>query len=82
MPQADRAADEIRTRGFTIIERALSAGEVAELAAGVDRVLAALATPFGANEFLGFRTRRVFNLLARDALFEGLPMHAALLPLA
>ena len=39
-----------------------------------------LAVPFGANDFLGTRTRRLFNLLARDRRFEAVPVHEAVLP--
>jgi ectoine hydroxylase-related dioxygenase (phytanoyl-CoA dioxygenase family) len=77
---AEARADAIRRDGFAIVPRALAPEEVAELVAAVDRVLRDLAIPFGANEFLGFRTRRVFNLLGRDPLFERLPVHPALLP--
>jgi ectoine hydroxylase-related dioxygenase (phytanoyl-CoA dioxygenase family) len=77
---ADSAADAIRTRGYALLPSALAAGEVAELVGALDRVIREIAAPFGANEFLGFRTRRVFNLLARDPIFERLPVHAALLP--
>jgi ectoine hydroxylase-related dioxygenase (phytanoyl-CoA dioxygenase family) len=37
--------------------------------------------PFGTNAFLGLRTRRIFNLLARDPLFARVPLHPAVLPL-
>jgi ectoine hydroxylase-related dioxygenase (phytanoyl-CoA dioxygenase family) len=73
-------ADAIREDGFAVVENALTAEEVAALTSAVDRTLREREIPFGANEFLGFRTRRVFNLLARDAVFERLPVHAALLP--
>jgi len=75
-------ADLVRTHGYAIVRGALSAHEVAALSSAVDRALADFAIPFGTNEFLGFRTRRVFNLLARSEAFEALPVHAALLPLA
>jgi ectoine hydroxylase-related dioxygenase (phytanoyl-CoA dioxygenase family) len=78
---ASVAADAIRTRGFALLPNALSPREVAELTGAIDRVIAELAIPFGANEFLGFRTRRVFNLLARDVAFERLPVHETLLPM-
>src|SRR5262249_21361965 len=35
---------------------------------------------FGANDFLGTRTRRLFNLLARAPLFARVPVHDAVLP--
>jgi ectoine hydroxylase-related dioxygenase (phytanoyl-CoA dioxygenase family) len=77
---ADAAAEAIRTRGCALLGSALGAREVAELSDAVDRALAGLAIPFGTNEFLGFRTRRIFNLLARDECFERLPVHGSLLP--
>ena len=39
-----------------------------------------LTIPFGANRFLGKHTRRIFNLLARDVLFETTPVFARSLP--
>jgi ectoine hydroxylase-related dioxygenase (phytanoyl-CoA dioxygenase family) len=39
-----------------------------------------LDVPFGSNVFLGEHTRRIFNLLARDPLFEKVPVHDAVLP--
>jgi ectoine hydroxylase-related dioxygenase (phytanoyl-CoA dioxygenase family) len=81
MTDSADAADAIRTRGFALLPTALTPSEVAEYTAAIDRVIAELAIPFGTNEFLGFRTRRVFNLLARDEVFERLPLHGALLPI-
>ena len=78
---AESHAESIRTRGFAILEGALAPDSVAGLTAAIDRVIAERAIPFGANEFLGFRTRRVFSLLARDEVFERVPVHDALLPL-
>jgi len=81
MTDPAQTADAIRTRGFALVPNAIPASEVSELSAAIDRVIAGLQVPFGANEFLGFRTRRVFSLLARDAIFERLPVNAALLPI-
>lgn len=77
---AEAAAEAIRSHGFVLLPDVLGAREVAELTAAVDRAMVELAIPFGANEFLGFRTRRIFNLLARDPCFEQLPVHSAFLP--
>jgi hypothetical protein len=77
---ADAAASAIRSQGHALLPNVLAASEVADLTRALDRVITDLAIPFGANEFLGFRTRRVFNLLARDVRFEPLPVHPALLP--
>ncbi len=69
------------TRGFTILERAVEPALVTALTAAIDRAMIEHAIPFGANEFLGFRTRRIFNLLARDEAFEQVPVHCAVLPI-
>ena len=66
--------------GYAILERAIEPGLVAALVAAIDRSLAALGVPFGPNEFLGTRTRRLFNLLTRDPLFARVPIHEAVLP--
>ena len=75
------AAERVVEAGSVVLERALEPPLVAELAGAVDRCMRELAVPFGANDFLGTRTRRLFNLLARDALFARVPIHAAVLPL-
>jgi hypothetical protein len=62
---AARVAEE----GYAVLERAVEPDLVAALVEAIDRSLAALDVPLGANEFLGRRTRRLFNLLARDPLF-------------
>jgi ectoine hydroxylase-related dioxygenase (phytanoyl-CoA dioxygenase family) len=74
------AAERVARDGFAILERAIEPALVAELIAAVDRRMAELAVPFGPNEFLGTRTRRLFNLLARDGLFARIPIHDAVLP--
>jgi ectoine hydroxylase-related dioxygenase (phytanoyl-CoA dioxygenase family) len=73
---AARVAEE----GYAVLERAMEPALVAELVAAIDRRMRELAVPFGANDFLGTRTRRLFNLLARDALFARVPVHEAVLP--
>jgi ectoine hydroxylase-related dioxygenase (phytanoyl-CoA dioxygenase family) len=79
---ADATAALVREQGWAILRAALSVAEVAALVNAVDRALVDCAIPFGTNEFLGFRTRRVFNLLARSEAFESLVLHPALLPVA
>jgi ectoine hydroxylase-related dioxygenase (phytanoyl-CoA dioxygenase family) len=74
------AAARVVADGYAILERALEPVLVAELVAAIDRRMAELAVPFGPNDFLGTRTRRLFNLLARDPLFARVPIHEALLP--
>jgi ectoine hydroxylase-related dioxygenase (phytanoyl-CoA dioxygenase family) len=74
------AAARVVGNGFAILERAIEPALVAELAGAIDRRMDELAVPFGANDFLGTRTRRLFNLLARDPLFARVPIHDAVLP--
>ena len=52
-----------------------------ELLDAIDRVMVDAQIPFGENRFLGERTRRIFNLLARDPAFAAVPLHPAVLPL-
>lgn len=80
MPDADAHAARVIEDGVAILERAIEPALVAELTAAIDRCMAALGVPFGPNDFLGTRTRRLFNLLARDALFARVPVHEAVLP--
>jgi ectoine hydroxylase-related dioxygenase (phytanoyl-CoA dioxygenase family) len=74
------AAARVVADGYAVLERAIEPALVAELVDAVDRALREHAVPFGANEFLGTRTRRLFNLLARDPLFARVPVHEAVLP--
>jgi ectoine hydroxylase-related dioxygenase (phytanoyl-CoA dioxygenase family) len=66
--------------GYAILERAIEPELVAELALAIDRAMRELEVPFGPNDFLGLRTRRLFNLLARGPLFVRVPVHDAVLP--
>ena len=75
-----RHATAIVETGFTVIPDVLPSERRAALLETVDRLLAELEIPFGTNEFLGTHTRRIFNLLSRDALFESVPVHAQILP--
>jgi ectoine hydroxylase-related dioxygenase (phytanoyl-CoA dioxygenase family) len=67
--------------GYVVLEDAIDAELVAELLAAIDRVMVDADIPFGTNGFLGFHTRRIFNLLPRDPLFARVPLHPAVLPL-
>lgn len=80
MAEPAACAARVLEDGFAILERAIEPQLVAELTAAIDRALEAFAVPFGPNDFLGTRTRRLFNLLARDPLFARVPVHEAVLP--
>ena len=76
-----RHAAEIERDGYTVLERVIEPDLVGELLQVIDRVMVDAQIGFGANRFLGERTRRIFNLLARDPLFARVPIHPAVLPL-
>jgi ectoine hydroxylase-related dioxygenase (phytanoyl-CoA dioxygenase family) len=79
-PLSDQLA-AIERDGYAVLERVIEPELVGELLETIDRVIGAAGTPFGANRFLGERTRRVFNLLPRDPGFARVPLHPAVLPL-
>jgi ectoine hydroxylase-related dioxygenase (phytanoyl-CoA dioxygenase family) len=80
VPEPVACAARVVEDGFAILERAIEPELVAALTAAIDRSMDALGVPFGPNEFLGTRTRRLFNGLARDPLFARVPAHEAVLP--
>ena len=71
----------LETDGFVVLEDVVPAALVSELSEAIDRTLELNETPFGSNHFLGDRTRRVFNLLSRDAVFARVPTHEPVLGL-
>ncbi|MGH6957840.1 MAG: phytanoyl-CoA dioxygenase family protein [Caulobacteraceae bacterium] len=72
--EADLARD-----GYVIVERLLSEGEADDIAAALRPLQDA--TPFGQNEFVGLRTRRVFNLLAKTRALDALMLNETALRL-
>ncbi|MFM7118719.1 MAG: phytanoyl-CoA dioxygenase family protein [Gammaproteobacteria bacterium] len=72
---------ELEEQGFTIIKGAFDADLQDELNAALLRLEHALDIRPGGNPFEGDRTIRIYNLLARDRVFERIPVHAAVLPI-
>ena len=66
----------IRTDGYSIIENLLDAGQIAAVRAGLKPHLE---HHRGRNPFEGFRTERVYTLVARGKVFEGVAEDARLL---
>ena len=64
---ADAHATRIREQGFTVIEDFLDAGAIAAFRAAVQPLLE---THRGRNDFEGFKTERVYTLVARGKVFE------------
>jgi len=75
-------AERIARDGYTVLPGVIEPALLEALRGTVARLLSELEVPYGANDFLGTRTRRIFNLLARDEVFERIPIHDALLPVA
>lgn len=76
----DAAFEAIDTVGFVVLESVIEPELIDQLVATVDRLMDELSIQPGDNDFLGHHTRRIFNLLARDALFAKVPVHPAVLP--
>jgi ectoine hydroxylase-related dioxygenase (phytanoyl-CoA dioxygenase family) len=82
-PTGAQAHAELVTRqGWTILREVIEPDLVAALLERIDAKLGELRIPYGRNPFLGERTRRIFNLLARDPLFARVPVHDSVLPVA
>lgn len=68
-------AEAVERDGFAIVEGLLDASACAALVDEVCELEGRLETAFGANDFEGFRTRRIFNLISRGASFRDLVLH-------
>jgi ectoine hydroxylase-related dioxygenase (phytanoyl-CoA dioxygenase family) len=71
----------IEEHGYTIVEAVFDESEADELVADLDRLVGDLGITPADNAFEGTRTTRVYNLLAHGPLFEGIPVHSAVLPI-
>lgn len=82
MNERDTHIERIRRDGYTILEGALEPDLVDELADALLRLERERDVRPAMNGFEGHRTVRIYNLLALDRVFERVPVHAAVLPLA
>ncbi|HLM76563.1 MAG TPA: phytanoyl-CoA dioxygenase family protein [Polyangiaceae bacterium] len=82
MPETpDPHLERIARDGYTILEGAIEPALLDALAGELDRLERDLAIKPGKNIFEGFRTVRIYNLLARSKVFEAIPEHPRVLPL-
>jgi len=72
---------EIDEQGFTIIEGVIEPDLLDALNEALLRLERELDVKPGANLFEGDHTIRIYNLLARDRVFEQVPVHQAVLPI-
>lgn len=68
-------AARVRADGYAIAPALFARAEIESLAQTVVSLLDAFAVPFGPNDFLGRRTRRLFNLLARHPRMREVAAH-------
>ncbi len=78
---AEEHIQAIEAQGYTILEGVIEPELVAALNEALDRLERELGTRPGANLFEGHHTIRIYNLLARDAVFQKVPVHPAVLPI-
>lgn len=76
-----KIGDAVRTDGYAIVENVIDPPRCADLIAEVDRVESEYSIDYGPNDFEGFRTRRIFNLIRRSPLFRELVIHDGMLGL-
>jgi ectoine hydroxylase-related dioxygenase (phytanoyl-CoA dioxygenase family) len=75
-----QALREIEERGYTILEGVIERDLLDALTDRLLRLERTLGVVPAENEFEGTRTLRIYNLLARDPLFQRIPVHDAVLP--
>lgn len=74
--------EQIEQHGYTIIEHAFSTDLADELRETLDRLESDHTIVPAANSFEGVNTWRIYNLLAHDPIFQQVPVHPVVLPLA
>ena len=73
--------ERMKQDGYTIVERVLEPAQIAALRDDVWRLEAELATTPASNVFEGVRTTRIYNLLARGAIYHQVAVHDRVLPI-
>ena len=73
--------ERVREVGYTIVENAIEPELIEALNAALARLERELDAKPAMNGFEGHRTVRIYNLLARDAVFERVPVHPSVLPI-
>ena len=76
---AERVNDAVNAEGYAIITGLLEAETCHALVEEVDRVEKEHGIAFGNNDFEGFHTRRIFNLIQRSPRFRDLVINETML---
>jgi len=69
---AERVTEAVNAEGYAVVTGLLDSGGCDALVSEVDRVEREHGIDFGKNDFEGFQTRRVFNLIQRSPHFREL----------
>jgi ectoine hydroxylase-related dioxygenase (phytanoyl-CoA dioxygenase family) len=77
----ERHLGEIESQGYTLLENVIPLELVDRLNDALLRLERELSTVSGCNLFEGHHTIRIYNLLARDPVFQQVPVFPALLPI-
>lgn len=72
--------ERIERDGYSLIENVFDGAFADALLEDIGRIVEAEGTDLGPNDFEGFNTRRVYNLLAHGPLWQTLPIHPRVLP--
>jgi ectoine hydroxylase-related dioxygenase (phytanoyl-CoA dioxygenase family) len=73
--------ERMKRDGFTVVEGAIEPSLVEALRDDIYRLERELAVAPAQNIFEGTRTHRIYNLLARGAVYQQVPVHANVLPI-
>jgi ectoine hydroxylase-related dioxygenase (phytanoyl-CoA dioxygenase family) len=79
MSNLPRELSQLAENGYVILERVLSAGEIAEVAAAIEKW--ERDRPMGRNSFEGERTQRVYSLAAKGEVFMRIAEHPRIVAL-
>jgi ectoine hydroxylase-related dioxygenase (phytanoyl-CoA dioxygenase family) len=77
----ETVADFIDRDGYAIVTDVLGTEQCGQLIEEVQRTEAAFGISEGTNDFEGFETRRIFNVMAKSKPIRDLILHPAVLPL-
>ena len=81
MSELSEHLDRMARDGYTVVEDVIDAATVAALRDDLERLERELAVVPAQNIFEGTRTVRIYNLLARGAIYQQIPVHERVLPI-
>jgi ectoine hydroxylase-related dioxygenase (phytanoyl-CoA dioxygenase family) len=77
----DSHVARIERDGYSIVENVIEPALLDALSADLERIERQQKIVPASNVFEGFRTVRIYNLLARGKVYESIPVHASVLPI-